>query len=197
MCLTSLASRATLNVVILRATRFQVARARGNFMQTEQQVQWSEHPDHLVPGHILEGAKCGTLSDEFTSLHVSLSVRRLPSGHATHFHARLGDSLIRVYEEAAEALQEKLLPPQPTLPLDLLLFQPRDGEWRPPVTSLEAPLWEALAEGMSRHLGIEYRLIVRINAKWGVATSERMTPRGLLAEFGFDPAQFQIGRAHV
>jgi hypothetical protein len=161
-------------------------------MQSEQQVQWSEHPDHLVPDHILEGAKCGTLSDEFTSLHVSLSVRRLPSGHATHFHARLGDSLLRVYEEAAEALQEKLLPPQPTLPLDLLLFQPRDGEWRPPVTSLEAPLWEALAEGMSRHLGIEYRLIVRINAKWGVATSERMTPRGLLAEFGFDPAQFSL-----
>src|ERR1035441_2201805 len=64
----------------------------------------------------------------------------------------------------------------------------------PPSSSLEAPLWEALAEGMSPHLGIEYRLIVRINAKWGVATSERMTPRGLLAEFGFDPAQFSLYR---
>jgi len=38
-------------------------------------------------------------------------------------------------------------------------------------------LWEALGEGMTRHLGIEYRLIVRINAKVGVCESERMTPR--------------------
>jgi hypothetical protein len=45
---------------------------------------------------------------------------------------------------------------------------------------------------MSRDLEIEYSLIIRINAKWGVATSERMTPTELLAEFGCDPAQFSL-----
>jgi hypothetical protein len=158
----------------------------------EQHLKWSEHPDHLVPEHILEGAQCGTLSDEFTSLHVSLSARSLPSGHTTHFHAHLGDTLLRVYEKAAEALEELLLPPAPSLPLDLLLFHVRDGEWRPVMANLEAPLWEALAEGMTRHLGIDYQLVVRINAKWGVATSEKLTPRQLLVEFGFDPAQFSL-----
>jgi hypothetical protein len=160
--------------------------------QPEQHPQWSEHPDHLVPEYILDGAQCGTLSQEFTSLHVSLSARRLPSGHAIHFQVHLGDTLLRVYEKAAEALQERLLPPPPAFPLDLLRFHARDGEWRSPITNLEVPLWEALADGMTRHLGIEYQLIVRINAKWGVARSERMTPRELLTEFGFDPAQFSL-----
>jgi hypothetical protein len=45
---------------------------------------------------------------------------------------------------------------------------------------------------MTRHLGIQYRLVVRINAKWGLAKSELMTPRELLSEFGFDPAQFSL-----
>jgi hypothetical protein len=162
--------------------------------QQEQHLQWSEHPDLVVPDHILKGAECGTLSAEFTDLHVSLSVQKLPSGHATHFHAHLGDPLLRVYEKAAEALHELLLPPAPSPPLDLLRYRSREGEWRPPLSSLETPLWEALADGMTRHLGIDYQLIVRINTKWGVAPSPQMTPRELLTAFGFDPAQFSLYR---
>jgi Prokaryotic E2 family E len=177
-------------------TELKVPRAKEPFMeqQQEQHLSWSESPDHPVPEHIIGRAQCGTLSDEFTSLHVSLSVRRLPSGHATHFHAHLGDTLLRVYEKAAEALQERLLPPAPAIPFDLLFFHTHDGEWRATTANLEEPLWEALAGGMTRHLGIDYRLIVRINAKWGVVTSERLTPKQLLAELEFDPAQFSLYR---
>jgi hypothetical protein len=147
--------------------------------QEEQHLQWSEHPELAVPGHILEEAERGTLSSEFTGLHVSLSVERLPSGHASHFRAHLGDTLLRVYEKAAEALHEPLLPPRPAIPLDLLRYRTRQGEWHPPVCNFDTPLWEALAEGMTRHVGIDYQLIVRINAKWGVASSPHLTPRAL------------------
>jgi hypothetical protein len=162
--------------------------------QQKQHLPWSEHPDLAVPSHIFEGAECGTLSSEFTSLHVSLSVQKLPSGHATHFRAHLGDPLRHVYEKAAEALHEPLLPTRPAQPLDLLRYRTRQGEWHPPVCDIETPLWEALAEGMTRHLGIEYQLVVRINSKWGVATAPQMTPRQLLHEFGFDPAHFSLYR---
>jgi hypothetical protein len=162
--------------------------------QQGQHFEWSEQPDLAVPGHILESAEHGTLSSEFTGLHISLSVQRLPSGHATHFHAHLGDALLRVYEKAAEALHEPLLPPKPHMPLDLLRYHTKQHEWHAPVCNLETPLWETLAEGMTRHLGIDYQLIVRINAKWGVASSPHLTPRSLLTEFGFDPAQFSLYR---
>lgn len=162
--------------------------------QQEQHLPWSEHPDLAVPDHILEGVERGTLSSEFTGLHVNLSVQRLPSGHATHFRVHLGEPLLKVYEKAADALHERLLPPPPAAPLDLLRYRVKDGEWRVPTHTLETPLWEALADGMTRHLGIEYQLIIRINAKWGVAPSEHMTPRELLTAFGFDPAQFSLYR---
>jgi hypothetical protein len=154
--------------------------------------EWADSLEHGVPETVIASAQTGCLSPEFTSLDVRMSVRRLPDGEASHFHARLGDTLLRVYEEAAKALREPLLPPPPGLPLDVLLFRARDGEWRPPVTNLDVPLWEALAEGMTRHLGIDYKLIVRINVKWGVAPRERMTPRELLVKFGFDPTQFTL-----
>jgi hypothetical protein len=162
--------------------------------QQEQHFEWSEHPDLAVPGHILEGAERGTLSSEFTGLHVSLSIQRLPSGHATHFHSHLGDTLLRVYEKAAEALHEPLLPPKPHMPLDLLRYRTKHHEWHAPTSCLDTPLWEALAEGMTRHLGIDYQLIVRVNAKWGIASSPHTTPRALLTEFGFDAAQFSLYR---
>lgn len=157
-------------------------------------LEWADSLEHSVPETVIASAQGGCMSPELTNLDVRLSARRLPDGHATHFHARLGDTLLHVYEKAGEALHERLLPPPPALPLDSLFFHARDGEWRPPNESLEVPLWEALGEGMTRHLGIEYRLIVRINAKWGVAKAERMTPRELLSEFGFDPAQFSLYR---
>ena len=162
--------------------------------QQEHHLQWSEHPEHQVPEHILSSAEDGTLSSEFTSLPVRMSVRKIHTDDIEHFHAHLGDSLKRVYEKAAEALDEPLLPPPPSPTLDVLLFHAHDGEWQQPTCHLDTPLWEALAEGMTRHLGIEYRLVVRINAKWGVAKHEKTTPRELLVEFGFDPAQFSLYR---
>lgn len=153
---------------------------------------WAELPDHGLPDHVINAAQCGPLSPEFTDLPVRLNVRKLHSEEVVHFHAHLGDSLIKVYEKAANALGELLLPPPPSPPLDELLFRDERGEWNPPPVQLDSPLWEALAEGMTRHLGIDYRLVVRINTKWGVASAKALTPRQLLTEFGFDPGQFTL-----
>ena len=156
--------------------------------------EWADSLEHSVPETVIASAQGGCMSPELTNLHVRLSARRLPDGQAAHFHAHLGDTLLHIYERGAEALRERLLPPSPASPLDLLFFHARDGKWCPQTTSLEVPLWEALAEGMTRHLGIEYRLVIRINSKWGVAKAEQMTPRELLVEFGFDPTQFSLYR---
>ncbi|MGC1782118.1 MAG: E2/UBC family protein [Acidobacteriaceae bacterium] len=160
--------------------------------ETSASHSWAELPDHGVPDHVIAAAQCGPLSPEFTGLPVRLSTRKIHSEDVVHFHAHLGDSLIRVYEKAANTIGEHLLPPPPSPPLDGLLFHDDRGEWSPPPVQLDAPLWEALAEGMSRHLGIDYRLIVRINTKWGVPSAKALTPRLLLTEFGFDPAQFTL-----
>lgn len=153
---------------------------------------WAELPDHGLPDHVITAAQCGPLSPEFTGLPVRLSARKIHSGEVRHFHAHLGDTLTKVYEKAANAISEYLLPPPPSPPFDELLFHDEKGEWNPPPVHLDSPLWEALVEGMSRHLGIDYRLIVRINTKWGVPSARVLTPRLLLTEFGFDPAQFTL-----
>ena len=57
---------------------------------------------------------------------------------------------------------------------------------------LEKPLWIAIVDGCSRHFAIEYRLIVQINTRWGVAPSDHATPRELLMSFGLNPAEYSL-----
>src|SRR6202012_2322544 len=89
-------------------------------------LEWADSLEHSVPETVIALAQGGCISPELTILDVRLSARRLPDGHAAHFHARLGDTLLHVYEKAAEALHERLLPPRPALPLDSLFFHARD-----------------------------------------------------------------------
>jgi len=108
-----------------------------------------------------------------------------------HFHAKLSDSLREVMGLGAKALGEELLPPDARVPLDFLRNR-RGHQWSDPIGNLETPLWAALAHGDSRRFGIEYRLEVRINARWGVAPRDPITPRELLLAFEFDPAQYSL-----
>jgi hypothetical protein len=160
-----------------------------------QSTQWTEHPDHALPAGLLEIGEGGTISVELTSLPVRMSARIYPNGAESHFHAHLGDTLLEIFEKAALALNKALLPPAPAKPLDFLHLR-RDGSWSEPVVDLDLPLWKALADGFSRHVGVEYRLVVRINTKWAVPTSQEITPRLLLTEVGFDPAQFSLYKPH-
>lgn len=156
---------------------------------------WAEHPDHALPEGLLEIAEGDDISPELTGLKVTLSARTYPNGPENHFHAHLGDTLGQVFEKAAHALHTPLLPPLPIPPLDLLFVRCHDGLWGEPKTDLGIPLWVALAEGLSRHVAIDYRLVVRINTKWGVASARQMTPRALLTEFGFNPDDFSLYKA--
>jgi hypothetical protein len=159
-------------------------------------THWTEHPDHALPAGLLEIGEGGNISVELTGLRVRMSARAYPDGPEHHFHSHLADTLLEVFEKAAQTLQKPLLPPAPAKPLDFLRLRRHDGRWSEPIVDLGLPLWKALADGFSRHVGVEYRLIVRINTKWGVPTSEEITPRLLLTEFGFDPAQFSLYKSH-
>jgi hypothetical protein len=155
-------------------------------------AHWSEHPDHALPEGLLDVEEGGNISIELTGLKVRMSARAYPDGHEEHFHAHLGDTLQEIFEKAADALGKRLLPPAPATPLDFFRMRRHDGEWSEPITDLRLPLWKALADGFSRQVAVEYRLLVRINTKWGVPSSDEITPRALLTEFGFDPAQFTL-----
>jgi len=168
----------------------------GNPMNTEIETNWAEHPDHALPEGFLDVEDGECISAELAGLKVRMSARIYPDGTEHHFSAHLGDSLHKVFEEAAQALHEPLLPPAPAQPLDLFRMRRHDGQWSDPLSNFHLPLWKALAEGFSRHVAIEYLLLVRINTKWAVASSETITPRILLTEFGFDPAQFTLYRPH-
>ncbi len=159
-------------------------------------VHWTEHPENALPAGLLEIEEGGNISVELTSLRVRMSVRVYPDGPEKHFHAHLGDTLLEIFEKAAHELGQPLLPPAPAKPLDFFRMGLRDGQWSEPLSDLGLPLWKALAEGFSRHVAVEYRLLVRINTKWGVPSSAAITPRLLLTEFGFDPAQFSLYKPH-
>ena len=68
----------------------------------------------------------------------------------------------------------------------------KHGHWSDPIGDLEKPLWIAIVDGCSRHFAIEYRLIVQINTRWGVAPSDHATPRELLMSFGLNPAEYSL-----
>jgi hypothetical protein len=155
-------------------------------------THWTEHPDHALPEGLLKVGEGGNISIELTGLKVRMSARVYPDGLEKHFHAQLGDTLREVFEKAAGALGNPLLPPAPAKPLDLFRMRRHNGTWSDPISDLHLPLWKALAEGLSRHTAVEYELLVRINTKWGIPTSASITPRLLLTEFGFDAAQYSL-----
>jgi hypothetical protein len=157
--------------------------------------QWIEDIDAGLPEAVAEARKHGRFPDKFKHIKGRLGIRELPDGHELKFDALLTDTLIEVFERGAQALDKPLLPPGSAHPLDILRCREQQGNgWSDPITHLERPLWLALAEGCSRHFGIEYVLAVKINTKWDIAPSASATPRQLLTSFGFDPAQFSLYR---
>lgn len=147
--------------------------------------------DNKLHQHLADSKACGELAEAIKHIRVRIGIRRFPAGDEKHFNAPLSDTVGEVFRCGARVLDEYLLPPAPAEPLDYLR-QRRHHEWSEPLTDLDQPLWLLLAHDHSRHFSIEYRLIVKINTKWGVAPSEHATPRELLTSFGFDPAQFSL-----
>lgn len=158
--------------------------------------QWLEDIDADLPEAVAESKAHGRLPAKFERARVRLGVRQLPDGREMKFTAALTDTLREVFERGAETLGKPLLPPGSPRPLDTLHCRERGGQgWGEPLEELGRPLWLALAQGCTRHLGINYVLAVKINTKWGVAPSANATPRELLTSFGFDPAEFSLYRA--
>ncbi len=154
--------------------------------------QWLDDIEADLPEKISAGRAHGKLEHDILQKKIRLGVRKWPDGHEVHFKAALGDPLGKVFAKGAEALGEPLLPPAPQTPLDSLRYRKKHGEWSEPLTNLDQPLWLALAHGVSRHLGIEYELTVKINTRWGVASSPSATPRELLTSFGMNPQEFSL-----
>ena len=153
---------------------------------------WLEDIDADLPTDVVAGTTHGKLDDKHNEKKIELGVRSWPDGHEKHFKALLTDNLDEVFVNGAAALGEPLLPPQPQAPLDLLRYLKHDKDWSDPLTSLEQPLWLALAHGVTRHFGIEYQLIVKINTRWDIAPSATATPRELLTSFGMSPQDFSL-----
>lgn len=155
--------------------------------------QWQEDIDAALPQAFADAKVDGRLPARAQHLKVQVGFRELPDGHEVKFKASLTDALLEVFERAAHELGKPLLPPASKNPLDLLRCRARHGDgWSDPITGIERPLWLVLVESCSRHFGVEYVLAVKINTKWAVAPSEKMTPRELLTSFGFDPSQFSL-----
>ena len=170
-------------------------------MNAEQELlnandRWAESLDHPLPEHLHISTSTG-LPPGLGELKIRLGIERWPHSHEQHFQAALADSLLDVMRHGAKELGESLLPPNSDSPLDFLRSKShRSQGWSDPITDLGTPLWVYLIAGGSRRFSIEYRLIVRINAKWGVAQAERLTPRQLLASFGFEPNDYSLYRGN-
>ncbi len=153
---------------------------------------WLEDIDAELPAEIGAGAAHGKLDQRLHEKKIELGVRTWPDGREMHFKAALTDNLGEVFAKGAAALAEPLLPPAPQAPLDALRYLKKQHEWSEPLTKLEQPLWLALAHGVTRHFGVEYKLVVKINTRWGVAQSATATPRELLTTFGMSPQEFSL-----
>jgi hypothetical protein len=153
---------------------------------------WFENVDADVPEELSAGQAHGRLADHLQKKQIKLGVRRWPDGHEARFKAALVDTLGEVFSKGAKALGEPLLPPSPQAPLDALRYLQRRSEWSDPLKKLDQPLWLALVHGVTRHLGIEYKLSVKINTRWGIAPSVTATPRELLTSFGMNPQEFSL-----
>lgn len=154
--------------------------------------QWLENVDVELPKGLVDSTTHGKLEEGLLRKRIRLGVRRWPEGCEVFIKAALRTTLGEVFAQAAEVLGETLLPPVPQLPLDVLRYRTKHGDWSEPLTKLEQPLWLALAHGVTRHLGIEYKLTIKINTRWGIAPSSKATPRELLTTFGMNPQEFSL-----
>lgn len=155
-------------------------------------ARWSEDVDADLPEEVAEAKAHGKLPPKFEKVKIALSVRELPDGKPAHIKASLTDTLSEVFERGAQELGKPLLPPTGMAPLDTFHCRERGGGWAAPLTGLDCPLWLALAQGTTRHLGIDYKLVVKINAKWAVAPAASLTPKALLEAFGFSSGEFSL-----
>jgi hypothetical protein len=153
---------------------------------------WLDTLDTAMPEDVVSAAKSGRLKEAHHEKKIKLGVRSFPNGEEVPFRAKLTDTLGAVFAAGAELLGEPLLPPPPHKPLDVLRYLKHRGEWSEPVTDLEQPLWLSLSQAVSRHLGIEYQLVIKINTRWGIAPSASATPRELLTSFGMSPQEFSL-----
>jgi hypothetical protein len=153
---------------------------------------WIENLDDELPEDIVAGSVQGKVHSIHYVKKLKLGVRKWPEGREAHFKASFIDPMAEVFAKGAKALGEPLLPPAPQAPLDALRYRKKRGEWSDPLTNLNQPLWLALAHGVTRHLGIEYKLAVKINTRWGIAPSPTATPRELLTSFGMNPQEFSL-----
>src|SRR5579863_3805434 len=163
--------------------------------EVELHSEWAENLDHGALPHEFTAARTHcVLPPGLAKLSIKLGISEWPDGREHHIRLHLDDRLDEVLIKGAHTLGKPLLPPAPEEPFDKLRARHGHG-WTDPL-DLDTPLWLALAEGISRHFGIEYKLTVRINAKWGVASSPSVTPCQLLTAFGFEPSEFSLYPAH-
>lgn len=155
---------------------------------------WLENIEADLPEEITDGQNHGKLPHELRNKKIQLKIHDLTSGKEINFRAGLEDTLGEVFAKAAESFGKPLLPPSPQVPLDILSYRTHGAQWSEPITNLEQPLWLALAKGYSRHFGIEFKLVVKINTQWNVAPAEKTTPRQLLTTFGMDAQKFSLYR---
>ena len=154
---------------------------------------WVADSAEALPSHFHESARHGVLPPELLHLKVRVGMREWPDGHEKHLEAHLGSSLLEVMREGGVKLGVPVLPPGADVqPLDSLRFLKRSGHWSEPITDLCEPLWLAIVHGDSRHFGIEFKLVVQINTKWGIAPSPSPTPKQLLQAFGFSPSEYSL-----
>jgi hypothetical protein len=154
---------------------------------------WAADTTQSIPAEIAEARPHGTLPHPLGKLKVLVSIRQWPEGPEHHIHAHLGESLRDVMAAGAAAIGIPLLPPPPAEPLDFLRSH-HGHHWSEPITDLDKPFWMALVDGVSRHLGIEYRLVIQLNTRWGIAPGATATARQILMSFGLDPVEYSLYR---
>jgi hypothetical protein len=154
---------------------------------------WIAEPSEAFPQHIHEAARHGVLPPELLHLKVRVSIREWPEDHEKHLMVNLGESLLALMREGGTKLGMPVLPPGAEIdPLDALRFLRKSGQWSDAILDLSEPLWLAIVHGDSRHFGIEYKLVIQINTKWGVSPFSNPTPKQLLEAFGFNPAEYSL-----
>lgn len=161
-------------------------------MKNTDKTQEEVFLEDAARGIELDVAVGGKIKKEDKAREVILAIREWNDDEDMKLRAKVNDTLGEVLEAAGKALGTKVLPPGPEAPLDLLRGQLHSGEWSGPIADLSQPLGKALEKRFKKHFAVEYLLVVKINALWGVSPSANPTPRQLLAAFGMDANEYTL-----